>query len=157
MEKKLEEMNEQELLRELIKRQDRQARITWIVTAGVMLLAAVMLICALALVPKLTTTLDKTRSTMEQAYVALDETRAMIAQAQEQLTQLDGLVESAEQSLVGIDEMVENMNKLVVENTDGLHQTLEKLNDINFDKLNKSIDDFNKLISPLSKLFGGRD
>ena len=50
--------------------------------------------------------------------------------------------------------MVENIDKLVLENTEGLRNTVEKLNAINFEKLAKAIDDLGKVISPLSNLFG---
>ena len=153
MEKNLDEMSEQELLRELLKRQSRQQIIGWIAAGGVLLLALVLLVSAVTLVPKLVATLDQTYSTMEQAYATLDETRGIITQAQTELAAVDGFVKAAADTLQDIDFVVDNISTLVITNTEGLQNALDKLNAIDIEKLNKSIDDLSKIIAPLSKLF----
>ena len=153
MEKKIEEMSEQELLRELLIQQKKQLTIGWIAAGGVVLLALVLLISALTLVPKLMSTLEQTYTTMEQAYATLDETRTVVAQAQKELSEVDGFIKSAADTLKDIDFVVDSISKLVIENTEGLQNALDKLNAIDFDKLSRSIDDLYKVINPLTTLF----
>ena len=67
MEKKLEEMNEQELLRELVTRHDKQKLVGWIAAAAVSVLAIVLLISAVILVPRFVRTLEQADATLAQA------------------------------------------------------------------------------------------
>ena len=154
MEKKLEEMNEQELLRELVARHDRQKFVGWIAAAAVSVLAIGLLISAVILVPRFVRTLKQADATLAQANTTLTETKALVQQGRQELTAVDALVKQAGESLEGVDGMVENIDKLVQANTESLTETVEKLNAVDFEKLAKAIDDLSKVISPLSKLFG---
>ena len=84
-----------------------------------------LLIAVGVLVPSITSTLDNANAALEQiAYTA----------------------EQMEDVLGGVEDLVE-------ESSVGVSQALENMNSIDFEKLNKSIDDFNKVISPLSNFF----
>ena len=52
------------------------------------------------------------------------------------------------------DTMVTNIDDLVVTNTDSLNEAVQKLNDIDFDTLNKAINDFSATVEPLANFFG---
>ncbi len=87
----------------------------------------VMLLIAVAvLVPKITVTLDKANVALEQVSY------------------------TAEQ----MDEVLISVEALVEESSEGVTQALDNMNSINFEKLNKSIDDLNNVVSPLSGFFG---
>lgn len=110
-------------------------------------LTALLLIAMAVLIPTLTRTLD-------QAYATLSDTKTMVRQAQESLDAVDALTEQAQRSLTGINAMIETMSGLVEDNTEALNSTIRKLNEIDFDKLNQSIEDLNQVVAPLAKLFG---
>ena len=154
MEKKPEEMNEQELLCELLKHQNKHTQAGRIAAVGVAVLAAVLLISALILVPQLVSTLARANATLEQANTTLASAEELVARGKEELTELDKIAKLAEESLDSVDTMADKINTLVGENTDGLLKTVEKLNEIDLEKLNQSIDDLNRVIAPLAKLFG---
>ena len=84
-----------------------------------------LLIAVAVLVPSITSTLDNANAALEQiAYTA----------------------EQMDDVLIGVEDLVE-------ESSVGVSKALENMNSIDFEKLNKSIDDFNKVISPLSNFF----
>ena len=85
-----------------------------------------ILIAVAVLVPKLALTLDNANVALEQiSYTA---------------NQMDDL-------LISVESLVEDSSEEVT-------RALENMNSIDFEKLNKSIDDFNSVISPLSDFFG---
>ena len=173
--KKPEERNEAELLRELVDREKKNARVSWIIAAALIVLTAVLLIAVVVLIPSLTRTLD-------QAYDTLSDTQTMVLQAQESLNTLDTLAEEAqksfgtvnalaeeaqkafdtvnaladqaEDSLAGINTMVDGVNELVKENTEALSDTVKKLNAVDFEKLQQAIEDLSGAVGILNRLFG---
>ena len=85
-----------------------------------------ILIAVAVLVPKLALTLDNANVALEQiSYTA---------------NQMDDV-------LISVESLVEDSSEEVT-------RALENMNSIDFEKLNKSIDDFNSVISPLSDFFG---
>ena len=153
MEKKLEEMDELELLRELVRRHDRQKIVGWIAAGGVAALALILLISALVLIPRVLSTLERANATLEQADTTLAETETLVRQGQEELKTMDDLITQTRESFEGIDGMIENVGKVVTGITDTLQEPLDKLNAIDFEKLSKAIEDLNSVISPLAKFF----
>ena len=86
----------------------------------------VLLVSVAFLVPKLTQTLNHANTALEQvSYTA----------------------EQVEEVFVGVETLLED-------SSEGVTQALENMNSIDFDKLNKSIADFNSVVSPLSSFFG---
>lgn len=85
-----------------------------------------LLIAVAVLVPKITTTLDNANVALEQ-----------ISYTAEQM-----------------DDVLISVEALVEDSSEGVTQALENMNSIDFEKLNKSIDDFNSVVSPLSGFFG---
>ena len=140
MEKKIEDMNEQELLRELLSEQKKSARNSWIAMIAVVVMTAALLIGFGMVLPKVTRTLDA-------AYTTLNEGETLLKQAEE-------MVEQAKHSLTEVDVMVGSVNKLVEDNTEDLTEAMDKLNSLDIEKLNQSIEDLNAVIAPLAKLFG---
>lgn len=85
-----------------------------------------LLIVVAVLVPKVTTTLDNANVALEQ-----------ISYTAEQM-----------------DDVLISVETLLEDSSEGVSQALENMNSIDFEKLNKSIDDFNSVVSPLSSFFG---
>ena len=140
MEKKIEDMNEQELLRELLSEQKKSARNSWIAMIAVVVMTAALLIGFGMVLPKVTRTLDA-------AYTTLNEGETLLKQAEE-------MVEQAKHSLAEVDVMVGSVNKLVEDNTEDLSEAMDKLNSLDIEKLNQSSEDLNAVIAPLAKLVG---
>ena len=85
----------------------------------------ILLIAVVILVPKITVTLDNANVALEQiSYTAKQ-----------------------------LDEVLISVETLVEESSEGVTQALDNMNSINFEKLNKSIDDLNNVVSPLSNFF----
>ena len=85
-----------------------------------------LLITVAVLVPKIIVTLDNANVALEQ-----------ISYTAEQM-----------------DDVLISVEALVEDSSEGVSQALENMNSIDFEKLNKSIDDFNSVVSPLSSFFG---
>ena len=85
-----------------------------------------LLIAVAVLVPKLALTLDNANVALEQISFTADQ----------------------------MDDVLISVEALVEDSSEGVTQALENMNSIDFNKLNQSIDDFNKVISPLSSFFG---
>lgn len=127
----IDDIREQnEIERTYLKKQLNMMKALMFAMAGIFL---VLLISVSVLVPKLVVTLDN-------ANVALEQISYMAEQ----------IVFTAEQ----VDEVLGSAKILVEESGEGITQALENMNSIDFEKLNQSIDDFNKVISPLSSFFG---
>jgi len=85
-----------------------------------------LLIAVAVLVPKLALTLDNANVALEQISYTADQ----------------------------MDDVLISVEALVEDSSEGVTQALENMNSIDFEKLNRSIDDFNSVVSPLSSFFG---
>ena len=135
----LENMSEKELLIELLKEQRGETRARKLV-AGLMIAIFVMIAAAvLYLVPKVVSVADEVQS------------------ATAKLTSVVGTVESKvdmiDSTIKDIDGMVKNVDNLVVTNTKNLSEAVEKLNSIEFETLNKAINDFADTVQPVANFF----
>ena len=84
-----------------------------------------LLIAVAVLVPSVTATLDNANVALEQ----------ISSTAQE------------------MDNVLNSVEVLVEDSSVGVSQALENMNSIDFEKLNRSIEDFNNVVSPLSNFF----
>lgn len=132
MNKRLEDMTEEELLLELTRSQSRSARRTGIVAAAAVVLVLVLTAAVVILVPA-------GLRTLAHADAALNDVQAAVARA--------------ETSMDNIDAMVTNVNTLVEENVESLSGLIEKISSIDFDKLSQSIEQLKAAVEPLSRLF----
>ena len=132
--KKLEMMTQQELTLELVKGQKKQTKIRVIsVVLNVLILAAL----AAGLLYAVPTAVE----TMTQVQSVLDE--------------VDDLSVQARESMVKADKLMDDADKLLNDNSGSIADIMVKLNGIDFDKLNQSIQRLSEILSPISKLFGG--
>ena len=130
-----------ELLEKIEKTNRRQLLFTQIF-CGIALVA--VLFCVIALV-KVNQLLPQIQGITAQMQGVLGN----MEQAAGQLAALDirGIVENVE-TLVG------NVDMLAVSAQDSLKQTMTKLNTIDFETLNKAIEDLSAVIQPLADFFG---
>ncbi len=107
--------------------------------------------------------------------VVMPKTVAFIDHAEESLTEVDVLIanmeklsEDSDKSLVDLNKMmadfeeviaqasvlIENSNSMVENNTEAITETVQKLNNVDFETLNKAIHDLSDVVEPMAKFFG---
>ncbi len=109
-------------------------KLTFYARIGVWLLGALLgAVCAVSiiLVPKTLHTLDRVNASLER---------------------VDSLVETANTALITATEAAENANKLVADNADSVSEAMEKFNSVDFDALNRAINDLADIVEPLAKV-----
>lgn len=119
-----------EVERTYLKKQLNMMKALMFAMTGIFL---ILLVSVAVLVPQLTKTLNNANLALEQVSYTAEQ-----------------IVSTAEQ----IDEVFEGVKTLLEDSSEGVSQALDNMNSIDFDKLNKSIDDFNSVVSPLSSFFG---
>ncbi len=132
-------LSDRELLIELLKEQKKASKRSLITAVSLVAIALIFGAAVLIIVPKVNATLNN-------AYQAIDNIEAVVANA-------DKAIGSVEKSLDGIDKMVKNVDKVVVDNTDSVSKTVERMSSIDITALNKSIKDLSDIIEPLAKFF----
>ena len=129
-----------ELLEKIEKTNRRQLLFTQIF-CGIALVAAIFCIVALVKVGQVMPRIQEIAGQMQSVLGDME-------QAAGQLAELDirGIVENVE-TLVG------NVDMLAVSAQDSLKQTMTKLDTIDFETLNKAIEDLSAVIQPLADFF----
>ena len=125
-------MTEHELLVELVRQQDETARRGKIFVALMAVVAAVALISALILIPNM----SRTQAEAEQ----------LILSAKTSLEEVDVMVKN-------IEDLSVNVNTLVTDNADALTDSMEKIKNIDFNSLNRSIKNLSGILEPLAEFF----
>ena len=132
-------LSDRELLIELLKEQKKASKRSLITAISLVAICLIFGAAVLVIVPKVNATLNN-------AYQAIDNIEAVVANA-------DKAIGSVEKSLDGIDQMVKNVDKVVVDNTDSVSKTVDRMSSIDIASLNKSIKDLSDIIEPLAKFF----
>lgn len=123
-----------ELLRK-IEKSNRQKNVTNVLLCLFMLAAAVSCIAICVMVWRL----------MPQVNVLLGQLETVLTDLEQTARKLAAL---------DLESMVSNMDSLAVYAQDSLHQTMEKLDTIDFETLNQAIEDLAQVIEPVAKFFG---
>ena len=123
-----------ELLRK-IEKSSRQKNVTNLLLCLFMLAAAVSCVTLCVMVCRL-----------------LPQVNDLLGQMETVMTDLEQTVRRL--SALDLESMVANANSLAVVAQESLQQTMEKLNTVDFETLNKAIEDLSKVIEPLAKFFG---
>ena len=122
-----------ELLRK-IERSGRQKNVTNLLLCLFMLAAAVSCVTLCVMVCRL-----------------LPQVNDLLGQMETVMTDLEQTVRRL--SALDLESMVANANSLAVVAQESLQQTMDKLNTIDFETLNKAIEDLAEVIEPLAKFF----
>lgn len=145
METELGYMEENRETLELLRKIERNSRMqTWsgYVRTGLMLVCAVCMAVLVGmlyrLMPQIHEILGQARQTFAQVGTVLD----YLEQTSYQLSQVD------------LQGMVSNVDALVSSGQQSLETSMEKLNSVDFEALNKAIQDLSAVIQPLARIFG---
>ena len=147
-----------ERLEKYDRQQTRTAKIHCVVSVISMLCCAAALAMVMFTVPKIEKMTVQTERFVKEASGALED----IQTASENISQLDlgpvllevkGLLENVDGLLSNVDGLVSNVDTLVTTTQDGLEDTLEKIGKVDFDMLNKAIQDLSDVVEPLAKFF----
>ena len=77
----------------------------------------------------------------------LSEATSLVGKAEETLENLD-------ESLEGMNTMISDVDGVLVDNTEAMEEAIAKIGNIDVDSLNQSIQDLNKVVSSMGRLFG---
>ena len=154
-----QEMREvMERLEKNSRRQTAAAVTQCVISVLSLICAAAALMMVLMLAPKIQQMTDRTEEFIATAEEALEDVQL----ASEKLSELDlgpvlveikGLLENVDGLLTNVDSLVSDVDTLVGTTQNGLEDTLEKIEKVDFDKLNKAIGDLAAVVEPLAKFF----
>ena len=140
------------------RQQARAARVQCFVSVISMLCCAAALVMVMITVPKIEKMTVQTERFIKDASGAMEDIQA----ASENISQLDlgpvlvevrDLLENVDGLLTNVDGLVDDVDTLVTTTQDGLEDTLEKIEKVDFDALNKAIKDLADVVEPLAKFF----
>ena len=130
-----------ELLEKIEKTNRRQLLFTQIF-CGIALVAAIFCIVALVKVGQVMPRIQEIAGQMQSVLGDMEQAAGQLAELD-----LQGIAENVE-ALVG------NVDMLAISAQDSLKQTMTKLDTIDFETLNKAIEDLSAVVEPLAKFFG---
>lgn len=140
----LERKETKEILKELLEFEKREARYQKITSILIFCLVLIMGIVSFMIVPVAVQTLTTANATIVQAQEAL-------AKITDEMESINGMVSS-------ITETSNSVNKMVNDNAADLTTSVQNLNSIDFEGLNKAIRDLQDAVAPMAKvgrIFGG--
>ena len=118
-------------------RQTRYARLQFVFTLIAATACVALLLTGMKILPQL-------KNTVAQAEIVLDNLEAVTSELAE--SDVSGMVEN-------MDTLVTNVDGLVSSSQEGLEQTIQKINTIDFDALNDAIKDLSDVVEPIAKFF----
>ena len=127
-----------ELLRQLIALQKRELRHARFVSVIAAVVLALLLCAALLLAPRVLNLLSHAERALQDIDVLAADASALVGSVTGTATEAERLVDSA--------------NALLADNTQAVADALEKVNSVDFQRLNTAIDDFAAAVEPLAKL-----
>ncbi|MCI2048434.1 MAG: hypothetical protein LKJ76_01800 [Lachnospiraceae bacterium] len=142
------DMNEKQLLIKIYQETRKQAKAGWVSAWAHIGIFIVLTISLFLLVPTLINTLKTADTAIKDAQISV--------------RQINVLVDSAQSSLTKIDEAVNNANVVIKDNSENVTDAVQKIDNIDFDSLNSSIQRLNDSLEPfantvnlISSLTGG--
>ncbi len=75
-----------------------------------------------------------------------------LSHAEETLSDIDGLVSTADAALTAANAAASTANKVVADNADAVSDAMEKINSVDFDTLNRAINDLADIVEPLARV-----
>lgn len=134
---------EKQLLEDILAQSKKQTGFERVSAIANCVLAGIFAIALLVLVPIAVVTMNDASKTMSEANDALKT-------VEDSASQIDVLVNSAQTSLSNINMVVTNVNQVVDDNAKNVTESVQKINDIDFDSLNSSIQRLNDSLEPFA-------
>ena len=131
-----------ELLEEIKKGNTKQvlyARLQCIFSIVAALCCVIVLVLGLKILPELRTSVTQAETVLSN----LEDVTTELAKMD-----LGSMVEN-------VDGLVKNVDDLVTTSQSGVEQTMDKINAIDFETLNKAIEDLSEVIAPIANFFNG--
>lgn len=143
-----------ELLEKIEKTNRRQLLFTQIF-CGIALVAAIFCIVTLAKVNQLLPELNTVVGQMQTVLGSMEEVAYELGQMDMQsiVGNVEALVGDIGGLVGNVEGLVDNVDALATNAQDSLKQTMTKLGAINFETLNKAIEDLSAVVEPLAKFF----
>lgn len=148
------QMTDRELMEALLASSKKSSLLQTVTALGIFLVLILLLCASLILIPKTLSLVDSLSAAAEKAGNASDDLHAMLSDAEILLEDAKGSLEKIDVMVEGIDTMVGRVDDLLIANTDTITEVAEKLNNIDFDTLNKAISELETVVRPLSEFFG---
>ena len=136
-----------ELLVEIKKANDKQvlyARLQCIFSIVAALCCVIVLVAGLKILPALRTAVTQAETVLTN----LEEVTTELSK-----TDLGSMVENVDGLVKNVDGLIQDVCDLVSTSQNGVEETMEKLDTINFETLNKAIEDLSRVIEPLANFF----
>lgn len=130
---KYTDYTEHDLLVELIAYQKKEAKRSGVIAIAMIAIALVFAACAAIIVPEVVDTLNAAQTTMQEA---------------------NSLIGEIDTSLDNVNNVIGDVDTMLEDNTKALEEAITKISNIDVDGLNSSIQDLNKIVSAMGKLFG---
>ncbi len=140
----LSDKDAKEILKELLEFEKREAKYQKVTSILIFCLVLIMGIVSFMIVPVAVQTLTTANATIIQAQEAL-------AKITDEMENINGMVSS-------ITETSDSVNRMVTDNAEDLTTSVQNLNSIDFEGLNKAIRDLQDAVAPMAKvgrIFGG--
>ncbi len=135
-------LTQEELLARLLSGQEKEARHARITSAASIALIVMILVVLVTLVPRAVSLIDHLQTSLDAVDALVTEAGSLIEETSGDFTRL---ADSAS-------ELIGNANTMITDNTDAVTETVRKLNEVDFDKLNKAIADLESAVEPLANL-----
>jgi hypothetical protein len=131
---------QEDLLAELLSYQKKEVRHARITTICGIVFAAVLLVALFSIMPKVLAVINHVQESLTQVDELVADASTLI---QDSTDQINALVGDATI-------LIDNANTMILDNTDAVSETVRKLNAVDFERLNKAIQDLDDAIQPLA-------
>ncbi len=136
----------EELLQDILKYQKRSSRLTRIAAIAALFLALVIAVALALVLPKAVKLIDNATESLAEVDGLIEDTEKVMGDLNDITVQVNTVITDA-----GV--LIDNSNSMVEDNTDAITETVQKLNQVDFETLNKAINDLADVVEPLAKFF----
>ena len=133
----------------LQKKTLRQSRIAALAFLALMAVAAVAVAFAL---PKLLTLVARANNVLAETEILAVKAGEVLAETEILAVEMGDFMEETRPLIREANGLVANANGIILENTEAVADAVEKLNDINIERLNDAIDGLASAIQPMARL-----